>query len=213
MKTVLLTGAGGGIGSAIASSMTGDGYEVVTIDRNDADLSSYEDIQKLAEKFSAEGKTFDWVVCAHGFIDGVTEPEQQDPEMIVKNFEVNTFSLFYISKLFLPLLTEDGGMIFISSTSGIQANGRFLAYSASKAAVNSLAQGLARNKPEHQFFSLCPGPTNTSMRERIAGDATKMQSPDVIAKTVLDLINQNGDFKSGDIISVRDEQVAIVSKI
>ncbi len=213
MKTVLLTGASGGIGSAISSALVADGYEVVPVTHKDADLSSYEDIKKLQEKFSSEGRTFDWVVCAHGFIDGVTEPEQQTPEMILKNFEVNTFSLFYISKLFLPLLTHGGGMVFISSTSGLQANGRFLAYSASKAAVNSLAQGLARNKPELSFFAICPGPTNTQMRERVAGDAAKMQSPDVVAKTALDLINQNGEYKSGDVISVRDGVTTIVTRI
>ncbi len=213
MKTVLLTGARGGIGSAIFRSLTDDGYEVVAIDRDNTDLSSYEDVKKLQQIFSAEGKMFDAIVCAHGFIDSKTEAEEQVPEMIRKNFEINTLSLFYISSLFLPSLVPGGAMIFISSTSGLQANGRFLAYSASKAAVNSLAQGLARNKPEYAFFSLCPGPTNTQMRERIAGDAAQMQSPEAVAKVALDLVNQNGEYKSGDIISVRDGVTAIVGRI
>lgn len=213
MKTILLTGADGGIGSAISATLKADGYEVVEVTRKDADISSFDEVEKLQEKFSSEGRVFDWVICAHGFIDGITEPEGQLPEMIQKNFEVNTFSLFYISKLFLPMLAQKGGMIFISSTSGLQANGRFLAYSASKAATNSLVQGLAKNKPEFSFYSVCPGPTNTDMRERIAGDAAKMQSPDVIARTALKLIEQEGGYKSGDIISVRDEKEEIVARI
>jgi NAD(P)-dependent dehydrogenase (short-subunit alcohol dehydrogenase family) len=212
MKTVLLTGARGGIGSAISTSLIDDGYEVVAIDHS-TDLSSYEEVKKLQQTFSAEEKTFDAVVCAHGFIDSKTEAEEQVPEMIQKNFEINAFSLFYISSLFLPLLVPGAAMIFISSTSGLQANGRFLAYSASKAAANSLTQGLARNKPEFKFYSLCPGPTNTQMRERIAGDAAQMQSPEVVAKAVLDLVNQNGEYKSGDIISVRDGIISVVAQI
>ncbi len=208
MKTILLTGAQGGIGTAIAQILKQNGNNVIGVDRAEADLSSYEDIQKLEKRIAGEGTVLDWSVFAHGFIDSETDLQKQRPENIDATFQLNIVSIVYCAQLFLKHLRKGGGMVFLSSTAALSPNGRYAAYSASKAAVNAFAQALARNRPEQVFYTVCPGPTNTPMREKIADDASQSQPPSAVASVVADLISGKTDYKSGDIIVVRDGNVS-----
>ena len=206
MKTILLTGANGGIGSVIKKVLEQNGDSVIGLERKDADLGSYDDSKKLATSLSDD---IDWIICAHGYIDPETNLENQNPEAIEETFRVNILSLFYIAQLFLKRLKM--GMIFISSTSGIAANGRHAAYSASKAGVNSFAQALARNRVKQTFIALCPGPTATTMRARVG--VAGGQDPSEVAKIVVEIVSSAGEYRSGDIISVRDGKVIIESRV
>lgn len=204
MKNILLTGAKGGIGRSIAETLIQQGINVEKTDRADTDLCSYEDIQKLEKKIAGKGTELDWIVCAHGFIDTETNLEKEHQEDIEFTFQLNIISLVYITKLFLKHLKPGGGVIFLSSTAALSPNGRHAAYSASKAAVNAFSQAMARNRPEFSFLSICPGPTNTPMREKIAGDASSSQDPAAVANIIGDIIAGGTEYASGDIIIVRD---------
>jgi len=207
MVSVLVTGSDGGIGSAIVTALKNAGCSVLTTSSTDTDLADPTAVHALRERIGS----VDWIVCAHGFIDTETVLEQQTTEAIETTFEVNTLSLFWLAREFLPTLGK--GMVMLSSAAGLSPNGRFAAYSASKSAVNAFTQALARSRPEQKFFAVCPGPTNTAMREKIAGDADKMQSPDVIAAVVSSLLNETTDHKSGDLILVRDGVVSISARV
>lgn len=211
MATVMVTGASGGIGQAIAESLTRAGHNVISISHKDANLGLQMDVEQLQKKLSSE--QIDWIVCSHGFVGTSISIDEESAEDLHTTFDTNIFSLFYIAKLFLPTLSKNGGLVFISSTAGLVANGRLASYSASKAAVNSLAQALARNKPDYKFFSVCPGPTNTPMRERTAHDAATKQHPDVVASLVQDVIEGVGEYTSGDIIVVKDGATSIASRL
>jgi len=210
MKTILLTGANGGIGSATAAALRAAGAEVIGIDRDDADLASYADVKKLAEK---DDTRFDWLVFAHGFISAETEFEKQRSEEIKMTFDINTLSCIYLTQLLLPSLREGGGIIFVSSAAGVEPNGRIATYSASKAAVNAFSKALSRNKPNLSFYSVCPDATNTAMREQIFHDASKHQSPMVVAEVIAQLVNGTGGYKSGDVILVKDGETSVASRI
>lgn len=155
----------------------------------------------------------DNLVCAHGYIDTETDLEQQSPLAIEKTFAINTLSIIYLTKTLLSRFTKGGGVIAISSSAGIDANGRTAAYSASKAALNNFIQGMARNRSELSFIAICPGPTNTPMRERIAGDAATKQSPTLIAASVLRIISGETEYRSGDIVSIKDGVESLSSSI
>ncbi len=212
MKTILLTGAQGGIGSVAKAAFEATGARVLEVDRKDADISSYADIKTLARKTS-EHAPLDWLVLAHGYIGAETDFLKQSPEEIRTTFDTNTLSPIFLTQLLLPHLRPGGGVIFISSSAGLTANGRTAAYSASKAAINSFMQALARNMPEQKFFAVCPGPTNTPMRERIAHDADKQQNPGVVVAVLADLVNGNGAYKSGDIILVKNGETSVAARL
>ena len=213
MKTILLTGASGGIGAAIKNELEALGHRVIATTQADANLGKWEDIVRLKERVLATGAQLDWVICAHGFIDTEQTLEQVTQENIETTFAVNTLSIIYLAQQLLPHITQGGGVIALSSAAGLEANGRMAVYSASKAAVNNFMQGLARNRPEQKFFAVCPGPTNTPMRERVAHDAAKQQAPSVVAAVVADLIEGRGDYLSGDVVLVKNGETSIAQRI
>lgn len=212
MKTILLTGASGGIGQAILGSLEALGHEVSSVTRDDADMGSYDDIKAFADGLPAE-QSFDWIVFCHGFIDDETVLEKQTPEDIATTFDVNTLSIVYLTRELLSRVCPGGGIIAISSTAGIGANGRFAVYSASKAAVNIFMQAMARNRSEQKFFALCPGPTSTVMLDKIGGDLAKAQDPREVARVITCIVNGSAPYKSGDVIAVRDGKETVASSL
>ena len=210
---ILLTGANGGIGSAIAGALKKNGDTVVEVNRAQTDLSSFEAIGALEKKIASEGTIFDWLVFAHGFIDAETNFEQQTLSNIELTFQLNTFSVIYLTQLFLKHLKLGGGIVFIASTAGIYGNGALPVYSASKAAVNTFAQALARSDSGHTFYSICPGPTETAMWHKIGGESGRAQDPSVVANLAAQLVSKNSPYKSGDVIVVRDEKISVASQL
>ncbi len=204
MKTILLTGASGGIGVAIRESLERDGHTVVATDRNEVDLASPEAIQELSSKVG----NIDTIVCAHGYIDTANSFAEQSIEAIQKTFAINTLSVAYLARQF-----PDVDMIVLSSTAALSPNGKYPAYSASKAAVNTLMQNLARHRPEHLYVTICPGATNTKMREKIAHDAAQHQGPGEVASLVSDIISGKESVQSGDIWVMRDGERSRVSGV
>jgi len=204
MAHILLTGAGGGIGSSIKKALEAQGHTVTGIDRSDADLTSRSGIEALAEKLVTEGTIFDWIVFSHGFIDAETDLAKQSLESMEHTLMLNTLSPIGITGKLLPTLPAGGGVVFISSTAGISPNGRYSTYSASKAALNAFSQALARAYPDKVFIALAPGPTDTAMREKIGGDRAKAQDPQAIADFIARLVAGRTEYRSGDIVVVRD---------
>ncbi len=200
-REILVTGASGGIGSAIVEALQKRDCHVTRTNRNDADMSSYEDIELFAKNVTQESK-IDWVIYAHGFIAAETDITKQSRESIVSTFDINTLSIIYLTQMLLPRI--GAGIIFISSTAALSPNGRYATYSASKAAVNAFAQALAKNRPTLTCITICPGPTNTAMRKKIASDAALSQSPEAVARTVADIVSGKSNYKSGDIVIVKD---------
>lgn len=195
MKTILLTGASGGIGFSIRQILESEGHAVITTDRHEYDLTSPEAIAELATKVGP----IDTIVCAHGYIDTANSFAEQSIEALQKTFAVNTLSVAYLARQF-----PDVDMITLSSTSALSPNGKYPAYSASKAAVNVLMQNLARHRPERLYITICPGATNTKMREKIAHDAAQHQSPNEVASLVADILSGKEAVQTGDIWVVRD---------
>jgi short-subunit dehydrogenase len=222
MKTIIVTGASGDIGSVIIQELIAQNHRVIAVLKNKDSLSHsklpentpvfFIDLENPNGLISLEkeiGEKIDWIVAAHGYIDPETDLSKQKIENIHATFQINTISLIQITQLFYKKITQ--GIIFVSSTSGISANGRYAAYSASKAAVNSLATAFARNMSNLKFYSICPGPTAGKMREKLGAQGG--QNPKVIAQLASTLINSDPAYKSGDVISLRDEKVEIVSRI
>jgi NAD(P)-dependent dehydrogenase (short-subunit alcohol dehydrogenase family) len=236
LKTVLLTGAGGGIGHALLSALAADdAYRVIAVTRpapsagsettpettensgrlirKTADLSSFAEISNLEASIARGNIDLDWLVFAHGFIDSETVLEKQRPEDIATTFQVNVLSVIHLCQLFLKHMSKGGGILCLSSTAGLEANGRYAAYSASKAAVNNFMEALARNRPALTFFTVCAGPTRTAMLEKIGGDLAGGQDVSAVKDLMLRIMTRPGDYKSGDIIVVRDGRVTLGGRL
>lgn len=206
---ILLTGAKGGIGSTIHTTLVSKGHTVTALTRDELNLENPSSIKAWFETYS--GEPFDWLVCAHGFIDSQTEFIKMQEDAIEKTFRVNILSVIYLAQAMLPLLTKGGGIVALSSSAGVTANGRYAPYSASKAALNTFIQALARNQEGVRCVALAPGPTHTQMRAKVATDAQNQQPAQAVADEVLKALA--GHYASGDVVLVKNGESSVVSKL
>ncbi len=215
---ILVTGAGGGIGQAICLALADKNTTILAVERTAtrcsslkkeigkhggvcevyiADLSKHSNIQKLFKNIRKKYKTINWIVQSVGFLD-----KKESHKSLQQTFAINTFSLISFANLFTPHIKR-GGFIHISSTAGIWGNPSFPIYSASKGAVNTFSQSLAKKIASKKLscITLCPGPTNTKMLPR--GIKT-YQKPEAVANVIQKIVNKKSTYKNGDIIIVRD---------
>jgi len=181
-QVALVTGAAGGIGSAISHRLAAAEAQVVLLD-----IQSEEEIAEVAQTLPGEGhmavqasitESAELAAVArrirdhYGRLDvlvnnaGVTRPvahddlEGLDDELIDRIFRINWRGAFASARAFHPLLQEgEGGVIVnISSIAGRTGEGSNVAYCASKAAIDSMTRSLGRAlAPEIRVVSVAPG--------------------------------------------------------
>jgi 2-dehydro-3-deoxy-D-gluconate 5-dehydrogenase len=186
-KAAIVTGAAMGIGFGIARRFVESGAHVLMADVNEKALN--EAVGKLA---AGPGKVAAVVVdvarddagqvlvakCVEAFggVDVLVNNAgvypmatllQMTPEVFDKIHEVNVRGLTFVSKAVAARMVEQGrggSIIHLASVAAYQPSGvGVLAYSASKAAVNMLARGMALELARHQIRvnAIAPGITET----------------------------------------------------
>jgi len=190
-KTVLITGASGGIGYDLSSVFAENGYNVVLVARtkekllalaNQAqqmfgvsaqvivkDLTKPNAAEEIHRQLEQEGIHVDVLVnnAGYGLLGNFAFTSKRDElEMI----QLNIATVAHMTKLFLPAMIKNGkGRILnVASTAGFQPGPLMANYSATKAYVVSFSIGLAEEVRENgvTVSVLCPGPTFTGFQER-----------------------------------------------
>lgn len=185
MGVAVVTGASGGIGSAIARRLASDGMSVVvgynsSSERAATVLASLDTasnqthtarhlpvtdsnaLRSAADEVAAEHDRVDALVnCA-----GMTQPVAHDDldaltdELIDDIFATNWRGPFACVRAFRPLLeaAENPVVVNISSVAGVTGQGSNVAYCASKAALDSMTRSLSRALgPKIRMVSVSPG--------------------------------------------------------
>lgn len=233
-KYAVIVGATGGIGSAVAKYLVGAGYIVIATGTKQGELAKLQkrfgkkniipykiDLEesKTYEKFYSFVKnktnTIDWLIHSAGFIDKREPALKYDKEIIKKTFLINTEAVIAMTYLLLPIINDHGGIISISSTASLWGNSQYPIYSASKGALNVFGKSLARNmlKNKQSSIIICPGATNTKMRQRLAGDAKTKQDPSIIGEVTKLIVQKSKKYKNGDMIVVQDGKIKIQSRL
>ena len=195
-KVAIVTGAGRGIGRAIASKLAGEGALVaINYARSrdqaeglareieaaggkaftvQADVGVVADIERLYAEVDAElarrtGEArFDILVnnAGVGGGGGFDAMTEADYDRV---FDTNTKGVFFMCQHAVPRLRDGGRVINISSLTARGAGPDFPAYAASKIAVNSLTTSLAAQLGPRQINvnSIMPGMTDTDLIARI----------------------------------------------
>ena len=181
-RVAVVTGGGGGIGSAICHRLGTLGASVVVVvaerlERAEALAASLPGMGHLAvrvrvDESAAVTELASLVATTYGRIDvlvnaaGVTRPvahadlDALDDELIDRIFRVNWRGSFATIRAFQTMLAADDGavVINISSIAGVTGMGSNVAYCASKAAVDSMTRSLARAlAPAVRVVSISPG--------------------------------------------------------
>jgi 3-oxoacyl-[acyl-carrier protein] reductase len=172
-KTALVTGAGKGIGKAIAIALANEGVQVGLIARTDKDLQSVaEAIKKIGVKvetatadvsdINAINKAVDSIQSTLGPIDILINNAgtaafgkflELEPKVWEQQVRVNLFGVYYTTRAVLPQMIErkTGDIVNISSTAGLKGAPITSAYSASKFGVMGLTDSLMQEVRKHNI--------------------------------------------------------------
>ncbi|MFE4757919.1 SDR family NAD(P)-dependent oxidoreductase [Streptomyces mirabilis] len=200
-KTVLVTGAAGGIGSAIARRCAEAGAAVVLTDldterltalakdlgqaghrvlSHTVDATDDTAMREVSQQAAAEFGSLD-VVFANAGIAAMASLEEITRDLFQRAFLVNTYSVLAAAKAAAEVMSgqENGGKIINTcSIAGKTAYPGHTLYSATKFAVRSFTQGLAKELAGRRITvnSICPGMIDTTLwnpiAERMAKEGT-----------------------------------------
>jgi len=189
MKVAIVTGAGGGIGSAIARRLAAEGALVVVTDVNEgsaeevasaiekdggaaaviaADISRKEACFELIDRSFALTGRIDVLVNNAGINRRGNLLSLSDEDWKL-SFTVNLDSMFHLCRATLPHMITAGGGAIVNTASqwGLYPAPNHIAYNTTKAAVAAFTQNLARDyAPEKiRVNAVCPGEIHTPMLE------------------------------------------------
>lgn len=209
-KVAIVTGAGQGIGRAVALLLARSGSKVALAARSEGqlnavaeeirkqggdalviatDLTRDDEIERLVEKTLQEGGAIDFLINNAGW--GKTAPiikaKREDWD---QTFAVNLRAPMILSQLVLPKLIEkgQGAIINIGSVSGKSGHANAAAYCASKFGLIGFTESLYEEAREHgiKVAVILPGFVDTPMIPRVKRlDRSKMIRPEDVAQAVL----------------------------
>ncbi|HEU5268625.1 MAG TPA: SDR family NAD(P)-dependent oxidoreductase [Jatrophihabitans sp.] len=183
-RTALVTGAGRGIGRAVAGQLCQHGLRVVVAARRYADaeavaaelgalpvpldVTSPDSVRQAADRLGS----VDVLVSNAGVLleDGTADPLTASLEVVEQTLAVNLLGAWRVAQAFVPGMVERGWgrVVFVSSGTGSFTAGIFggsPGYSVSKTGLNALTQMLARRTEGTGVLvnAVNPGPTRTRM--------------------------------------------------
>ena len=217
MPTAMITGASGGLGSALAAALAPT-HTLFLAGRPSPRLD------EVAEQFGATTWPVDFGdldaipaavepiveldVLIHNA--GVAYPGRVAESMVEEwqaSMTVNVVGAVALTLALLPALRSAGGhVVFVNSTSGIDVSRGLASYSASKFALRGFADSLRADEPSLRVTSVHPGPIDTPMQELRAAyedreyDASAFLSPATVAKVISDTVNAPPDAHIHEVI-------------
>lgn len=174
--TVLVTGAAGGIGGAVATRFRAGGWRVAAVDIQAiesaadtlgirADLLDVAQCRAAVEQAASWAGRLDAVVNAAGlWTEGASaETTEAEWDRVVG---VNLKGLYFVTSAAIPhLAASEGCVINLSSDAGLQGNAGAAVYCASKGGVSILTKALALELAPQgiRVNSVCPGDVDSPM--------------------------------------------------
>jgi len=194
-RTILVTGAGRGIGEAAAKAYAAHGATVLLLGKNEDNLNRvYDDIEaaghprpavipfnletalphqydELAAMIEREFGHLDGLLHNAAIVGPRTPLEQLSGDNFMRVMQVNVNAMFMLTSTLLPLLklAKDASVIFTSSSVGRKGRAYWGAYAVSKFATEGLMQVLADELDDTAAVranSVNPGATRTDMRTK-----------------------------------------------
>ncbi|HDJ7454917.1 TPA: SDR family oxidoreductase [Staphylococcus aureus] len=211
-KVAVVTGAGSGIGEAIATLLHEEGVKVILAGRNKdklqnvanqlaqdsvkvvpTDVTKKEEVDELIKIAQQTFGGLDIVINSAGQMlsSKITDYQVDEWDSMI---DVNIKGTLYTAQAALPTMLEQssGHLINIASISGFEVTKSSTIYSATKAAVHTITQGLEKElaKTGVKLTSISPGMVDTAITAAYNPTDRKKLEPQDIAEAVLYALTQ-----------------------
>jgi NAD(P)-dependent dehydrogenase (short-subunit alcohol dehydrogenase family) len=225
-KTILITGAGRGLGRALAGVLAKKGATVVLVARTAseveevaarirseggrahafaADVGDFGAAHEIAGTAAALAGPIDVLVHNASTLGVTPLPRLADDgvENLRRVFDVNFLGPYAITRALIGsmILRGRGLVMLLSSDAAIEAYPGWGAYGASKAALDQLARVWAQElaASDVRFLSVDPGEMDTKMHADAMPDAdpSTLADPNSVAETIARMISATDGIKSG----------------
>lgn len=205
-RTVMITGAAGGIGRATVRVFDELGWCVIGVDRAEfgedfpekglfiqSDISSPGSLESIFQQVQGFSTTLHALVnnAAIQVVKPLLETSAEEWDSV---FAHNLRSVFLATKLAHPLLKEAGGgaIVNVSSVHAVQTSANIASYAASKGGLLALTRAMAIEfaSDDIRVNAILPGAVNTPMlhaglsRDHVSGGSLKQRLENLAHKTV-----------------------------
>ncbi|SDG14069.1 SDR family NAD(P)-dependent oxidoreductase [Pseudonocardia oroxyli] len=231
-RIAVVTGAGRGIGRAVAERLAADGCLVVATDVDldaavetgsavgglglRADVADRASVETMVAQVRAEHGRIDVLVNNAGW-DVACPFVDSDPEVWDRIVAINLYGVLHTCKAILPIMIAQGGgtVVNVASDAGRVGSSGEAVYSAAKGGVIAFTKTIARETARHGINAncVCPGPTDTELFASMGGDALKealvkaipfrrLAQPSDLANTVSFFASADAAYLTGQTVSV-----------
>jgi 2-hydroxycyclohexanecarboxyl-CoA dehydrogenase len=236
-KIAIVTGAGQGIGRAIAIKLAAEGASVAVTDVNEAtakdtaetiaggepagralairtDVTSRESVAAMIEQVRQEFGRIDVLVNNAGW-DKVGPFTDSDPADWDRIIAINLYGVLNSCHAVLPIMVAQGSgtVVSLASDAGRVGSSGEAVYAAAKGGIIAFTKTIAREMARYQVTAncVCPGPTDTALLASAFGDNTKLRES--LARAIpLRRLGQPADLANAVAFLASDEAAFITGQ-
>jgi len=199
-RTAVITGAGSGMGRAMAQIFHAEGANIVAADIDEAaatetvngldgraiavgvDVSDVASVDRLGDRALEAFGTVDIVCNNAGVLDDYTVAHETSDDLWNRIIGVNLTGPFNVSRRFIPVMLEKGkgAIVNTASISAFIAGGGGAAYTASKHGLLGLTRQMAFDYGSRgiRVNAVCPGATQTGMTAHLVTEEGRNEHVD-----------------------------------
>jgi NAD(P)-dependent dehydrogenase (short-subunit alcohol dehydrogenase family) len=205
-KSVIITGAGSGIGRAASLLFSREGARLIAVDRNEnvketaevvtaaggtieavmADAGSENDVKAFIGKAVSKYGKLDAIWANAGISGGLVPIPEQTVEQWQEILRINLIGAFLAVKHSMPIMIKQGhgAIVCTASVAGLKSGASGHPYAASKAGVISLVQTTAYSLSGTgvRINAVCPGLIETGMTKPVFDRAKERGTTDKIGQ-------------------------------
>lgn len=232
-RVVLVTGAYGGLGKAVARAAARAGATVVITGKRkrqleqlydamvqeglpepiihplDMESATPRDYEAFAEALQRDLGRLDGIVHAAASFAGLTPIAMHKPDAWLRALHVNVSAPFALTQACLPLLiaAPDSAAVFVLDNPDLVQRAHWGAYGVSKAALERFVAILHEEHDEGAFrvHAVLPAPMRTTLRRTayFGEDTLQQPLPDATAEAVVYLLSEQAAAARGAVLDLR----------
>lgn len=233
-RVILVTGAYGGLGAAVARAAARAGATVVITGRRkrqleqlydamvaeqlpepvihplDLEAATPNDYQAVAEGLERDFGRLDGIVHAAASFDGLTPVAMHKPDEWLRALHVNVSAPFALTQACMPLLiaAPDSAVVFVLDNPDLVRKAHWGAYGVSKAALERFVEILHQETDTTPLraHALLPAPMRTALRRQayFGEDTSKLPLPEAAAEAAVYLLGSQGTAARGGVLDLRE---------